>query len=98
MAVNNWLPSAGWDENAGGYITGFIATDNGTCTKIKYPGAKSTMVGGINDLGTLTGTFWPRAGDYPYHGFLTDGSTFTQIDYPAAKSTSLSQSTTTGGL
>jgi probable HAF family extracellular repeat protein len=51
-------------------------------TTLDYPGAVATVASGINDLGTIVGSYYNSDGSE--HGFLYDGKTFTGFDYPEA--------------
>lgn len=50
-------------------------------TSIEYPGAVSTSVSGINNLGHVAGSYDDGTAT---HGFLFDGKKYTKIDYPGA--------------
>jgi len=54
---------------------------------IDVPGAQSTFASGINNSGTIVGTFADAAG--VVHGYLdnVDGDSFRQIDFPGSTST-----------
>lgn len=58
-----------------------------TFSKISYPGAVSTDVGGINNAGKVVGTYF--LADGTVHGFLYDSATYTTIDFPGAPYTYL---------
>lgn len=53
---------------------------------IDYPGASRTVVNGINNAGTIVGSFDSDAGR---RGFLYDGSTYSEFNYPGANGTEL---------
>ena len=90
-AINNWALMAGTYTKSDGMSSGgFISTDQGTCSEVDYPGAASTTLGGINDTGTITGSYWPNFAG-AYHGFVLTGSTFAAVDVPKAKATSIGQ-------
>ena len=63
----------------------------GTFRTIDYPGAVSTVAGGINSTNQVVGTYCDQTltclaigGD---HGFLDDNGTFSAIDFPGATKT-----------
>ena len=78
---------------AGFYMTtptspeqGFVLDRDGTVTDVRYPGARSTTVSGINDNGDVTGPYTDASGGV--HGFVrTEDGDFSPIDYPGAFST-----------
>jgi hypothetical protein len=49
-----------------------------TFTTIDVPGADRTVVNGINDSGSIVGTYYDATG---YHGFLYSGGAFTTINF-----------------
>jgi hypothetical protein len=90
-AVNNWLLTVGSFSQSGGQVTtGFIATDQGTCTAVNYPNSANTVLGGVNDLGAITGTYWLTENGKS-NGFILNGSTYTTVNVPGTKATSLGQ-------
>src|SRR5215510_11920336 len=56
-------------------------------TPVSYPGAKLTMIYGVNRVGDIVGAYRDAASN-DMHGFLRRDGKFTSIDYPGAKSTS----------
>jgi hypothetical protein len=71
-------------------VYGCISTTDGDCTTINYPGAVYSTVGGLNDTGTISGTYWPNSAGAS-HGFVLVGSTYSTVDVPKAKATSIGQ-------
>lgn len=49
---------------------------------IDVPGAKDTFAAGINDLGTIVGSFEDKAGHL--HGFVDNAGHFSKVDVPGA--------------
>jgi hypothetical protein len=73
-AINNWMLMVGtFEVGYGGEYTGsgFIATDQGTCSVVNYPGAFNTVLTGINDLGAIMG--WYQTATGPPQGFILNG-------------------------
>jgi hypothetical protein len=92
-AINNWGISGGTITYGTGQdvsSNGYISTTDGDCTTISYPGSAYSAVGGLNDLGTISGTYWPTAGG-AYRGFVLVGSTYSPVNVPKAKATSIGQ-------
>jgi uncharacterized membrane protein len=56
-------------------------------TPVSYPGAKLTIIWGVNRAGDIVGAYRDAASN-DMHGFLRRDGKFTSIDYPGAKSTS----------
>jgi hypothetical protein len=88
FAVNNWMQMVGTFD-AGENYSGFISTDQGTCSVVNYPGATNTVLTGVNDLGAITGYY--QIGQGPMQGFILNGSTYTTVNVPGAKWTRLGQ-------
>jgi uncharacterized membrane protein len=59
---------------------GFM-TDGTTFTAINVPGAQSTHLWGVNNVGQIVGAFWDGL---RYHGILIDGAALTTLDAPGA--------------
>jgi len=59
----------------------------GSFTALSYPSAYSTLPEGINDDGTVVGTWGDGQGNF--HGFVEFGGTYTSFDYPGAQDTYL---------
>jgi len=89
-AISNWLLTVGYYMASDGQTSGFLSTEYGDCTTINYPGAVNTRLTGVNDYGTMAGTYWPTKKGKA-HAFLTDGTTFTAVKVPHAKATTLGQ-------
>ncbi len=60
------------------FIHGFLRNASGTYSTIDYPAAEYTYPGGINDAGSIAGTFIDDNVDI--HGFTYIGGVFTQVD------------------
>lgn len=80
-----------WDHIVGIYNAGFGTPDHGflkigdSYTSIDYPGAAITYVFGINDAGTITGTYRDPFGRLK--GFMYVAGVYTSIAYPGATET-----------
>lgn len=72
LAINN----SGTVLLTTGYLTG------STIHPVSFPGATSTSLRGINDLGEIVGSY-TGAGNVS-HGFLYDAGVYTTIDFPGA--------------
>jgi len=68
-----------FDTSGAGH--GFVY-DDGTFTKLDYPGAASTGLGDVNNSGAIVGSYTDASG--VNHGFLYEHGTFTTIDAPGA--------------
>ena len=86
----------GRDINVHGHIVGIYNDGVGTpdhgflkvgsnYTSIDYPGAPITYVFGLNNAGTVTGTFMDNQGFV--RGFIYSGGNYTQLTYPNAADT-----------
>jgi uncharacterized membrane protein len=78
-----------WDENQ--FAHGFLLRD-GQVTTLDFPGADDTTAFGINESGTIVGT-WDltdsQQNPIENHGFIWSNGAFTQVDFPGAKDTSV---------
>ncbi len=54
-------------------------------TKIQFPAALWTDIGGLNNAGRVVGSFLDAGGKF--HGFLFDGTSYSAIDFPDATET-----------
>jgi probable HAF family extracellular repeat protein len=89
QAINNNGALAGYytvpNTVAGGFdYHGYIAV-GATVTPIDVPGASDTVVLGVNDQGTVVGTYEIANG--PDHGFVLQNGIFTTFDVPGATAT-----------
>jgi hypothetical protein len=79
---------------AGGYldpqqvIHGYPRTSGGEVTVVDYPGARQTIVTGLNDRSDVVGVWYDAQG--VVRGFLRDGHRFRSIEVPGASGTVLS--------
>lgn len=69
-----------------GFVHGFFLSKKGVLTTLDFPGANDTYAYGINESGTVVGS-WDLCCDsmgnlLATHGFTWDGGNFTQVDYP----------------
>ena len=62
---------------------GFI-DDNGTFTQLDYPGSDGTTAFGINNAGTVVGTYSTFGANGVIHGFLYRNGTYTDLNFPGA--------------
>lgn len=86
--LNNLGVTVGAFELAGQNLEGFIyqPTTN-EYTAIQYPGAVSTTALGVNDAGTVAGTFANQDG--VNHGFFLENGAYRQYDVPGFSGTSI---------
>jgi len=63
--------------------TGYLKIEN-AYTAVAFPGAQHTYAFGINDAGTISGTYAAPDG---LHGFILAGGTFSVINFPGANQT-----------
>jgi hypothetical protein len=70
--------------NAGGVTPthGYLRTNAGVFTGFDHPGAVYTLAWGLNDAGTVSGSFIDAAG--AYRGFVYRQGSFSTLRYPAA--------------
>ncbi len=66
-----------WQTGPASGGTGFVHNDSGF-TVITTPDGVNTNVRGINNAGTLAGTYF----DNGLHGFIRNGQTWTTLDHP----------------
>jgi YVTN family beta-propeller protein len=77
LALNNNGTIVGGYVDAGGVTRG-LKYSAGTFTTINFPGSSATLIDGINDAGTLSGTFLDPA-DHIYKGFETINGKYSTI-------------------
>ena len=91
VSINAQGQVAGYYVDSSGQKHGFLDT-NGTFTdaavptetlpSVSVPGAASTDVTGVNDLGQVVGYYY-ESGSYTAQGFVDTNGTFTTIDFPS---------------
>ena len=91
-AINDAGQMAGFYQDGSGVFHGFTSSDGVTFTAIDHPdpAALNTLIGGINNSGTVVGVWLELAGSpesQPARGFIFDGSVFTPFDLTGAAST-----------
>ncbi len=86
-SINKTGSVAGEWVDSGGVSHGFIRSPAGAITTVDVPGATSTLVGGINDSGTVTGSYLapPNPGASAF--IRTADGTFTTFDISGAVNT-----------
>ena len=90
VSINAQGQIAGYYFDGSGQKHGFLDT-NGTYTdaaiptetlpSVSVPGAETTDVTGVNDLGQVVGYYY-TTGSYTAHGFVDTNGAFTTIDFP----------------
>ncbi len=79
--INKYNSTVGWYLDSANIAHGFKRYSNGGLVSLNYPGAsQSTTALGINDYGTVVGSF---GGSNGQHGFLYHGGTWALVDYPS---------------
>jgi probable HAF family extracellular repeat protein len=71
---------------------GFLLTKKGGLTQLDFPGASDTQAFGINEFGTVVGTFdyYDQYGNFiAEHGFVWRNGSFSQLDYPGSGDSSV---------
>jgi len=81
--INSAGVAAGWCTSTGGPTIGFTWA-KGTFTDIKITGATLVEAIGINDSGSVVGTYIDSNG--VQHGYLLEGSKLTKLDPPGVVS------------
>ncbi len=81
-----------WNSAVGAYLLGsypsfrgFKRYNNGGFAAINYPGALGTSPSGINDSGTIVGSYFlssPLDPFYSQHGFIYHNGQWATLDYP----------------
>jgi hypothetical protein len=82
--INKFNSTVGWYLDSANIAHGFKRWSNGSLVSLTYPGAsQGTSALGINDHGTVVGSFVGSGSNGSSHGFLFHGSSWAQVDYPA---------------
>jgi hypothetical protein len=82
-SINKWGTTVGYYQDANGDFHGFKRWRKGHGFNLDFPGAKETSPSGINDNGTIVGTY--RVGLFPNeqrHGFIYHNGEWATLDYP----------------
>jgi hypothetical protein len=84
--INSWESTVG-AYSVGPYpaFRGFKRYSNGGFSSINYPGALGTSPSGVNDYGTVIGSYFlPSQQDpfYSQHGFIYHNGQWATLDYP----------------
>ena len=82
-AINSAGVAAGWCTNTNGSQIGFTYS-KGHFTDVTIAGAELVNAVGINDSGTIVGTYIDATG--VQHGYVLQGSTLTNLDPPGVTS------------
>jgi len=84
-SINKWGTIVGYYQDANGDFHGFKRWKHGHGFNLDFPGAKETFASGINDNGTIVGTY--RVGLFPNeqrHGFIYHNGEWSTLDYPSS--------------
>jgi hypothetical protein len=82
--INKYNSSVGWYLDSGEFAHGFKRYSNGGLAGLDFPGGHDTQPAGINDSGTVAGSFVDSGGE---HGFIYHGGTWAKVDYPGLAGT-----------
>ncbi len=74
---------------SGGKTFGYLRSETGQFTTIKYPGAVFTVAAGINDRGDIVGHYSLPFAPTVRHGYLLRNDVFTSFDPPGSKRTNV---------
>ena len=79
--INKYNSTVGWYLDSAEIAHGFKRYSNGGLVSLNFPSSQGTNPAGINDFGTVAGSFADTAGE---HGFLFHGGTWAKVDYPGS--------------
>jgi hypothetical protein len=83
--MNQWGTRVGSYTDASGKVHGFRSYSNGNAISLDYPGAAETVATGINDNGTVVGSYTkylpPNAW---WHGFIYSNGAWATLNYPSS--------------
>lgn len=77
--INKYLTAVGTYLDSSRLYHGFKRYSNGSVLTISYPGAVNTFANGVNDNGTVVGSFEGTGGS---HGFIYHSGSWAQVDFP----------------
>lgn len=77
--INKYNSTVGWYLDSSEQAHGFKRWSNGGLSALDFPGGQFTQPTGVNDSGTVVGSFSDSAGE---HGFLYHSGTWAKVDYP----------------
>ena len=81
MGINKYNSTVGWYLDSAEKEHGFKRFSNGGLAALDYPGSQGTDPAGINDYGTVAGSFSNTSGE---HGFIFHSGSWAQVDYPGS--------------
>jgi len=89
--LNKFQSVVGWYEDSNGFGHGFKRWSNGSIINLDYPKSFGTFVYGINDQGTVAGSYFDSTSiaGLP-HGFIYHAGQWATLDYPNTPGTELS--------
>jgi hypothetical protein len=79
--INKYNSTVGWYLDSAEKEHGFKRFSNGGLAALDYPGSQGTDPAGINDYGTVAGSFSNTSGE---HGFIFHSGSWAQVDYPGS--------------
>lgn len=82
-AINHSGTMVGTFKDASGKIHAFKRSGNGSAVALDYPGAAETMASGINDNGTVVGTYSKTLPPHDWRqGFIYSSGKWATLNYP----------------
>lgn len=72
--------------------------DQGKITKLEFPGSSLTAAYGVNDAGTIVGSFFREETGRNLYGFVWNNGVFTEIEAPGATQTFVSSINDSGEI
>jgi probable HAF family extracellular repeat protein len=82
-AINKYNSVVGTYGHLDGYQGGFKRYSNGKFVDLTYPGSVATFPYGINDKGTIVGSYLDS--NYTEHGFIYSNGSWATLDDPSNK-------------
>jgi hypothetical protein len=82
QGINKWNTIVGWYLDGGENQHGFKRSSNGGFVTLDYPGATTTVPGGINDNGMIVGSWWNPRNTVTGGGFVFYNGKWVSVEYP----------------
>lgn len=95
-AINGYSTVVGTYTHLNGYNGGFKRYSNGKFIDLTYPGSVATFPYGINDSGTVVGSYLDS--QYTEHGFIYSNGSWATLDDPSNKMGRLMGISNTGAI
>ncbi|MDJ0615912.1 MAG: PEP-CTERM sorting domain-containing protein [Calothrix sp. MO_192.B10] len=94
--INDLNQVVGSYRSDSGFFGYFL--DQGNITKLEFPGSSLTAAYGVNDEGTIVGSFFREATGRDLYGFVWNDGVFTEITAPGATQTFVSSINDSGQI